>query len=42
MGMPSCWQHAAISMDTMSKASAASVARYNVIRFQSRATSGSV
>ncbi|MEU9286462.1 hypothetical protein AB0D57_17500 [Streptomyces sp. NPDC048275] len=35
--MPVCWQYAAISMATQSIVSAASVARYSVIRFQSRA-----
>lgn len=37
--MPVCRQYAAISMATQSVVSAASVARYSVIRFQSHATS---
>ncbi|MFI1018220.1 hypothetical protein [Streptomyces sp. NPDC020965] len=37
-----CWQYAAMSMDAMSMVSETSVARISVIRFQSRAMSGSV
>ncbi|MFE0378274.1 hypothetical protein ACFW1M_22420 [Streptomyces inhibens] len=40
MAMPVFWQYAAISMEAKSRVSAASVARYRVIRFQVCAWSG--
>ncbi|MFE9313424.1 hypothetical protein ACIQCF_39370 [Streptomyces sp. NPDC088353] len=40
--MPVRWQYAAISMAAASIVSEASVARISVMRFQSRAMSGSV
>ncbi|MBT2430584.1 hypothetical protein J7F02_34700 [Streptomyces sp. ISL-112] len=42
MAMPVRWQYAATSIEAMSSVSEASAARIRVIRFQSRARSGSL